>query len=62
MFTEMMNAILRHAITGAAGVLVTHGYATNDQAQALVGGVMAVVGIYMSYRHKQAMLAKQGSN
>ena len=57
MLQEMIDAVIRHALTGAAGVLVAHGYATNDQAQSLVGGLMAGIGIYMSYRHKQQVLA-----
>jgi len=56
MLQEMIDAVIRHALTGFAGVLVAHGYSTNDQAQAVVGGVMALIGIYLSYKHKQAML------
>ena len=59
MLQEMIDAVVRHALTGGAGVLVAHGYASNDQAQALVGGLMAAIGIYMSYKHKQQMLANQ---
>lgn len=58
MLQEMMNAILRHALTGAAGVMVAHGYATNGQAEQIVGGLMAVVGVYFSYRQKTAAAAK----
>jgi hypothetical protein len=57
MLQEMIDALVRHALTGAAGVLVAHGFASNDQAQALVGGLMAAIGIYMSYKHKQQVLA-----
>jgi hypothetical protein len=56
MIQQMIDAVIRHALTGFAGVLVAHGYATNDQSQALVGGVMAAIGIYLSYKHKQDML------
>ena len=61
MLQEMLNALIRHALTGAAGVLVAHGYATNDQATQLVGGAIAALGIYMTYQHKQKMLAAQSA-
>jgi lysozyme len=61
MFQEMFDSIVRHALTGAAGILVTHGYATNDQATQLVGGIMAAIAIFLSYRHKQGLLAKQAA-
>ena len=60
MMQEMIDAVIRHALTGAGAVFVAHGYGTNDQVQSVVGGIMAAISIYMSYRHKQAMLAKQG--
>ena len=58
MLKEMMNAIIRHALSGAAGVLVMHGYATNQQATQLVGGAMAALAIYMTYQNKQKLTAK----
>jgi hypothetical protein len=60
MLQEMIDAVIRHALTGAGAVMVAHGIGNSDQIQAVVGGVMAAISIYMSYRNKQAMLAKQG--
>lgn len=56
---EMANAMLRHALTGAGSVLVAQGYASDSQVNAVVGGVMAAIGIFLSYQHKSKMLAAQ---
>jgi hypothetical protein len=61
MFNEMIQAVIRHAVSGAAGVLVAHGLATNDQAQQLASGILAALAIYMTYQHKKAMLGSQSS-
>jgi len=61
MLQEMIDAVIRHALTGAGTVMVAHGIGTSDQMQAVVGGIMAAISIYMTYQHKKAMLAKQGS-
>ena len=50
---QMGQAVLRHALTGAAGVLVADGYATNDQATQIVGGIMALIGVLWSMHNKQ---------
>lgn len=54
LMTQMIDAVTRHVLTGIAGVMVARGYATNDQATAIVGGCMALIGVVWSLRNKHA--------
>jgi len=53
--------IVRHVLTAIAGGLVTDGFATQDQATQIVGGLMAVIGIawslYNKAQHRKALAA-----
>jgi ABC-type Mn2+/Zn2+ transport system permease subunit len=55
--TQMVDAVSRHVLTGVAGVMVARGYATQDQATAIVGGLMALIGVVWSLRNKHANAA-----
>lgn len=48
-----MLALLRHALTVAAGGLVTTGYIDEDTANQLSGGVIAVIAIGWSIWDKR---------
>lgn len=50
---EVMLALLRHALTVAAGGLVTTGYIDADTADQLSGGVIAVIAIGWSIWDKR---------
>jgi hypothetical protein len=52
-----VGAVVRHGLTAAAGALVASGYATSDQATALVGGTMAVIAIGWSWWQKRTHAA-----
>ncbi len=52
LITQMIDAITRHVLTAVAGVMVARGYATQDQATAIVGGCMAVIAVVWSMRNK----------
>ena len=52
-----VGAVVRHGLTAAAGALVASGYATSDQAAAVVGGAMAVVAIGWSWWQKRTHAA-----
>lgn len=47
-----LGAIIRHALTGVGSGLVANGLASNDQAQAITGGVTALVSVAMSLYSK----------
>ncbi|MEI8344805.1 MAG: hypothetical protein WCG06_01900 [Candidatus Omnitrophota bacterium] len=57
MMKQMVNALIRHALTGVGAAMVTHGYTSADQAQAIIGGIMAAVSVYMSYRNKKSVMS-----
>ena len=47
--------VIRHALTAAGGGLIANGAVTADQWQAIVGGVIAVLGVAWSiYQKRQA--------
>ena len=49
---QIIDALSRHVLTALAGVAVSRGYATQDQATAIMGGCMAVVAVVWSMRNK----------
>jgi uncharacterized membrane protein YfcA len=60
---QALLGVLRHFLTGAGGVLVTTGYATNDEVTAVITSVIGVisfaVGVAWSWWQKrQAAKAK----
>lgn len=50
---DQILGILRHLLTYAGGTLVTSGLGTQDQATAIVGGVVALAGIVWSVLQKK---------
>jgi hypothetical protein len=60
-----VQGIVRHILTTGAGVVVADGYATSDQATAIIGGLMALIGIAWSLwnkqNHRTALAAAKGS-
>jgi len=50
--------VVRHVVTGWGGALVVHGWATQDQANQLVGAVMVIVPIAFSIYDKMQAQSK----
>lgn len=60
------QGIIRHVLTTAAGGLVANGTVTSDQAQQIIGGIMAILTIawslYQKRQQRQALVeAKTGA-
>jgi hypothetical protein len=51
---QLIDALSRHVLTALAGVMVSRGYATQDQATAIVGGCLALISVVWSFRNKHA--------
>jgi hypothetical protein len=51
---QMILGLLRHSLTAGGGGLVANGTATNDEWQAIVGGVVALVGLLWSLWMKRS--------
>lgn len=49
---EKTSGIIRHVLTIAAGVLIQRGVIDESSAEAIVGGLIAVIGIAWSWRSK----------
>lgn len=45
-------AIIRHLLTSIGAVMVAKGYADSGTTEAIIGGVLAVVGLALSWRDK----------
>lgn len=52
MTSEMVLAVVRHALTFGGGFLVSGGYATTDEVQGGIGAVMTVIGLVWSFYRK----------
>jgi len=50
--TQIIDALSRHVLTALAGIAVSRGYATQDQATAIMGGCMAIIAVVWSMRNK----------
>ena len=57
MMTDFL-AVIRHVLTAVGGGLVTAGYLTNDQLTAIVGGIVAAVGLGFSLWQKRRQKAE----
>lgn len=53
MWSTFLGMMIRHAMTGAAGAMVSSGMASADQTQAITGGAIALAAIVMSWIQKQ---------
>jgi hypothetical protein len=49
---DYVLGIVRHFLTTAAGGLIAHGYLNADQSQAIVGGIVALIGVAWSLLQK----------
>lgn len=49
---EFLLSLVRHTLTGVGAVLVTRGYADSATIEAIIGGVLAIVGLGLSYKDK----------
>ena len=47
---EVLLGLLRHVLTSAGAVIVANGLATQADASAIAGGVMALIGVVMSIK------------
>lgn len=51
---QVILSIVRHALTTAGGALVTGGTLNNDDLSAIVGGLVALVGVVWGILEKRA--------
>jgi hypothetical protein len=49
---DYVLGIVRHFLTTAAGGLIAQGYVNNDQASAIIGGIVALIGVAWSLLQK----------
>jgi len=49
---EKTSGIIRHVLTIAAGVLIQRGMLDESSAEAIVGGLIAMIGVAWSWRAK----------
>ena len=49
---DFILSIVRHLLTSVGAVLVARGYTDAGTTEAIVGGVLAVVGLALSWRDK----------
>ena len=54
MSQEQFLGVLRHVLTTAAGMAVAKGYLDDSSATAIVGGVIALLGVVWSYKSKKS--------
>jgi len=51
---DFVLSLARHALTAVGAILMQRGYADAATVEAIIGGVLAVVGLGMSYKDKKA--------
>jgi len=52
-FSERGKSILRHIITAIGGVLVAFGYIDESALEALIGAIMTIGGVVLSFKDKE---------
>jgi hypothetical protein len=52
-FSEKGKSILRHIITAIGGVLVAFGYIDESALEALIGAIMTIGGVVLSFKDKE---------
>jgi len=52
MLKETFLAFIRHLVTTAAGAIGATGYASDDEMTAIIGGLIAAVGVAWSFIDK----------
>jgi hypothetical protein len=50
---DQFSGVVRHVLTIAAGVLIQRGVLDESSAEAIVGGVIAIIGVAWSWRSKK---------
>jgi hypothetical protein len=50
---DQFSGVVRHVLTIAAGVLIQRGVLDESSAEAIVGGVIAILGVAWSWRSKK---------
>lgn len=53
---QILNLVVRHALTASAGVLVTKGYIDEASAEILIGAGVAVAGVGLSILQKKGVV------
>lgn len=59
---DVTEALTRHFATIVAGMLVSHGIASSDQASSIAGGIMAAVAVAWSIWQKREAVRKQNAH
>lgn len=54
---DFILSLVRHALTGVGSVLVARGVADAGTVEAIAGGVIAVIGLALSWRDKAVRAA-----
>jgi hypothetical protein len=52
-FSEKGKSILRHSLTSIGGVLVALGYIDESSLEALIGAIMTISGVVLSFKDKE---------
>jgi len=55
---DFMLSIVRHVLTAVGSVLMARGWADSATVEAIIGGVLAVVGLGLSWKDKVARVAE----
>ena len=50
---DQFSGVVRHVLTIAAGVLIQRGVLDESSAEAIIGGVIAILGVAWSWRSKK---------
>jgi hypothetical protein len=49
----ILQLALRHTLTALGGALVTYGYLNSTELEALVGALVTIIGLVLSYLEKR---------
>jgi hypothetical protein len=52
-FSEKGKSVLRHSLTAIGGVLVALGYIDESALEALIGAIMTIGGVVLSFKDKE---------
>lgn len=55
---DFILSVLRHVLTSAGAVMVAKGYVDSGTFEAIVGGVLALVGLGLSFQDKAKRVEK----
>jgi hypothetical protein len=57
MSKDFILSLVRHLLTGVGSVFMARGYADSATVEAVIGGVLALVGLGLSYKDKAQRLS-----